>query len=158
MLQASLQGRTSPGIKMMSSEISLCLLTLLPFASAPFQGQLSLVLHFVTQLCLTLCDSIECSPTRLPCPCNSPGKNTGVGCYSFIQGNLPNPGVEPRFPTLQADSLLSEPAGKPQLSFSDNELATSNTKFIFHTAYHLQLKRTPLKSLQNTCTAFDSVG
>ena len=28
-------------------------------------------------------------------------------------GNLPNPGIEPKSPTLQADSLPSEPAGKP---------------------------------------------
>ena len=28
-------------------------------------------------------------------------------------GNLPDPGIEPRSPTLQADSLLSEPPGKP---------------------------------------------
>ena len=27
--------------------------------------------------------------------------------------NLPNPGIEPRSPALQADSLLSEPPGKP---------------------------------------------
>ena len=27
-------------------------------------------------------------------------------------GNLPNPGIEPRSPTLQADSLPSEPPGK----------------------------------------------
>ena len=26
-------------------------------------------------------------------------------------GNLPNPGIEPRYPALQADSLLSEPQG-----------------------------------------------
>ena len=30
--------------------------------------------------------------------------------------DLPNPGTEPRFPTLQSDSLLSEPPGKPQSS------------------------------------------
>ena len=29
-------------------------------------------------------------------------------------GDLPNPGIEPRAPTLQADSLLSEPPGKPK--------------------------------------------
>ena len=29
------------------------------------------------------------------------------------QGNLPDSGFEPRSPVLQADSLLSEPAGKP---------------------------------------------
>ena len=28
-------------------------------------------------------------------------------------GDLPNPGIEPRSLTLQADSLLSEPPGKP---------------------------------------------
>ena len=28
-------------------------------------------------------------------------------------GNLPDPGIEPRSPSLQADSLLSEPPGKP---------------------------------------------
>ena len=28
-------------------------------------------------------------------------------------GDLPNPGIEPRSPTLQADSLPSEPSGKP---------------------------------------------
>ena len=28
-------------------------------------------------------------------------------------GDLPNPGIEPRFPALQANSLPSEPRGKP---------------------------------------------
>ena len=28
-------------------------------------------------------------------------------------GDLPNPGIEPRSPTLQADSLSTEPTGKP---------------------------------------------
>ena len=28
-------------------------------------------------------------------------------------GDLPDPGVEPRYPTLQADSLPLEPLGKP---------------------------------------------
>ena len=49
-------------------------------------------------------------------PCSSvhgdfPGKNTGVGFYALLQGDLPNPGIEPRFPTLQVDSLPSEPPG-----------------------------------------------
>ena len=29
-------------------------------------------------------------------------------------GDLPNPGIEPRSPTLQADSLPAEPPGKPK--------------------------------------------
>ena len=30
-------------------------------------------------------------------------------------GDLPDPGVEPRSPTLQADALPSEPPGKPTM-------------------------------------------
>ena len=29
-------------------------------------------------------------------------------------GDLPNPGIEPRSPTLQADAVASEPLGKPK--------------------------------------------
>ena len=44
-------------------------------------------------------------------PWDFPGKNTGVGWHFLLQGNLPNPGIELRSPTLQADSLPSEPSG-----------------------------------------------
>ena len=37
---------------------------------------------------------------RLYSSWNSPGQNTGVGSQSLLQGYLPNPGIEPRFPTL----------------------------------------------------------
>ena len=37
------------------------------------------------QSCLTLCDPMDW-PTRLFHPWNSPGKNTGVGCHSLLQG------------------------------------------------------------------------
>ena len=36
---------------------------------------------------------------------------SGLPCS--LPGDLPYPGIEPRSPTLQADSLLSEPPGKP---------------------------------------------
>ena len=51
-------------------------------------------------------------PTRLPHPWDSPDKSTGVGCHFLLQGNLPDPGIEPRSPALQADALTSEPPGK----------------------------------------------
>ena len=35
-------------------------------------------------------------------------QNTGVGSLSLLQGNLPNPGIEPRSPALQEDSLPAE--------------------------------------------------
>ena len=37
------------------------------------------------QSCPTLCDPIDGSPPGLPCPWDSPGKNTGVGCHFFLQ-------------------------------------------------------------------------
>jgi len=54
------------------------------------------------------------TPWTIYSPWNSPGHNTGVGSLSLLQGNLPNPGIEPRSPTLQADSLPAEPQGKPK--------------------------------------------
>ena len=35
-------------------------------------------------------------------------------------GDLPNPGIEPRSPALQANSLLSKTTGKPQVFSRDN--------------------------------------
>ena len=40
-------------------------------------------------------------------------KNTGVGLPFPPPGDLPNPGIKPRSPTLQVDSLPSETPGKP---------------------------------------------
>ena len=34
-------------------------------------------------------------PARLLCPWASPGKNTGVGCHSFLQGIFPTQGSSP---------------------------------------------------------------
>ena len=36
-----------------------------------------------------------------------------MGCHFLLQGNLPDPGIEPRSSALQADALTSEPPGKP---------------------------------------------
>ena len=45
-------------------------------------------------------------------------------------GELPNPGIEPRSPVLQADSLQAEPLGKPYKVIKNNsELLSINDKF-----------------------------
>ena len=64
-------------------------------------------------------------PVRLLCPWNSPGKNTGAGSHSLLQGILPDPGTEPWSLVLQKDSLLSEPPGKPWKG------ATKGEKFLY---------------------------
>ena len=46
-------------------------------------------------------------------------------------GGLPNPGIEPRSPTLQADSLLSEPQVKPTPKLHLFVIPLSNTTNYF---------------------------
>ena len=69
------------------------------------------------QSCPTL-RSHGLQPTRLLCPWNSPGKNTGVGCHFLLQNIFPiqGPNTSPlRLLHWQADSLPLEPSGKPLL-------------------------------------------
>ena len=62
-------------------------------------------------------DSLWChglQPTRLLCPWDFPGKNTGAGCI-FSSGNLPDPRIEPESPTspaLTGRFFTTEPPGK----------------------------------------------
>ena len=58
-----------------------------------------------------------CIYTRLLHPWDSPGKSTGVGCHFLLQGNLPDPGIEPGSPTFQADALTAKPPGKPPAEY-----------------------------------------
>ena len=52
-------------------------------------------------------DSLQ--PHVLYSPWNSPGQNTGVGSLSLSPGDPCNPGIKPRSPPLQVDSLPAEP-------------------------------------------------
>ena len=78
----------------------------------------------VAQSCLTLCDPTDCSLPVLH-PWDFPGKSTGVGCH-FILGDLPDPGIEPRSPALQADALpLSHQRG-PEIFLSQFNFKSRN--------------------------------
>ena len=69
----------------------------------------------VTQLCLTLCDTMDCSP---------PGSSMVLSRQEYWSGlpfpspgDLPDLGIEPVSPALQADALPSEPQGSPLISY-----------------------------------------
>ena len=49
-------------------------------------------------------------PVTVFCPWDFPGKNTGVGCHFLLQGDLPNPGVEPASPALAGGFFTTEPS------------------------------------------------
>ena len=66
---------------------------------------------------LVLSDSLQpcgTQPARLLCPCGFSSQEYQSGFQCHPPGDLPNPGIKPRAPTWQADSLLSEPPRKPK--------------------------------------------
>ena len=65
-----------------------------------FNAPKSSVLCLVAQSCPTLYDPTDCSPPGSYVRGDSPGKNTGVGSHALLQGDLPNPGIEPMSPAL----------------------------------------------------------
>ena len=70
------------------------------------------ILCLITQLCLILFDPMDCSLSGSSVHGDSLGKNTGMGCPP--PRDLPNQVIKSRSPTLQVDSLHSEPPRKPQ--------------------------------------------
>ena len=54
-------------------------------------------------------------PTRLLCPWGFSRQEYWSGLPCPSPADIPNPGIEPRSPTLQADSLGSEPPGKSKI-------------------------------------------
>ena len=56
---------------------------------------------------------MDCSPPRLLCPRDSPGKNTGVGCHSLPQGILLTQGSNPCFLHWQVEPLPLSHQGSP---------------------------------------------
>ena len=88
----------------------------------------------VAQMCPALCNPMDCS---------LPGSSVHEILWTRIlrqiaipsPGDLPDPGIEPRSPTLQADSLSSEPKMK-RLEFlrTGNTCAASDFSFFPPTA------------------------
>ena len=62
--------------------------------------------------CPTLCCTADCS---LQAPLSMEFSRSEYWNIDpqYSPGDLPNPGTEPRYPTLQEDYLVSEPPGKP---------------------------------------------
>ena len=84
----------------------------------------------VAQSCLTLCNPMDCS---LP----------GSSVHGIFQArvlewpfpspeDLPDPGVEPRSPTLEADSLLTELQVKPSRTSEAKEMFAETSRNVKH--------------------------
>ena len=88
----------------------------------------------VTQSCPTLWDPMDCRP---------PGSSVqGIFQSKILEwvpfpspGDLPNPGIKPRSPASQADSLPSEPPGKPYTPIKLNNNKKRKSSFEFWICY-----------------------
>ena len=65
---------------------------------SPFLTLLQPAMCLVAQLCLTLCDPIDCSPPGSSVHGDSPGKKTGVGYHALLQRIFPTQGSNPGLP------------------------------------------------------------
>ena len=107
--------------------LSLSPCSYLQKSSSPFRIFLiyQLVVQLLTDLLYeTLCCCVSCSivsdslrphrlwATKLLCPWDSPGKNTGVDCHALLQGVLPTQELKSCLLLLQTDSLPPELSGK----------------------------------------------
>ena len=85
--------------------------SLLKLFSLPRKPYLLCVLKVkvrITQLCLTLCNPVDYTVHGISRP------EYWSGQVFLSPGDLSNPGIEPRSPQLQADSLPAEPPRKPK--------------------------------------------
>ena len=71
----------------------------------------------VAQSHLTFCDPMACSLPRLLCPWGFSRQEYWSWLPFPSSGDLVDPGIKPRSPPLQADSLPSELPGKPFITF-----------------------------------------
>ena len=79
-------------------------------------------IHLFSEWCAVLSCSVmsdfatSCLTVNLPTPLSMGSSRQEYlnGLPFPSPGDLSNPGIEPRSPTLQTDSLLSEPSGKPK--------------------------------------------
>ena len=66
-------------------------------------------------------------PTRLLCPWNSPGKNTGVGSHSLLQGIFPTQRLNPGLPHCRQVPYCLSHQGSPSDTISSVRLLSCPT-------------------------------
>ena len=78
--------------------------------------------YIYARVCVYVCVCVQsCLTLHNPMDCSPPGSSVhGILQARILEwvacpplGDFPNPGIEPRSPALQSDSLPSEPPGKP---------------------------------------------
>ena len=95
------------------------------------------VLCLAAQLCLILCDPMDCSPSSFSNHRDSPGKNTGVGCHALLQRIFPTQGLNLGLPHCKWIVYCLSHQGSPRIlewvaySFSRGTFQTRNQTGVF---------------------------
>ena len=95
--------------------IAFSILILISYRKAEVVCVCVCVCVLVAQLCPTLCNCIDCSPLVSSDHGILQARISEQFAILFSR-DLPDPGIEPRSPSLQAGSLLPEPPGKPKVT------------------------------------------
>ena len=82
------------------------------------------------QSCPTLCDPRDCSPSGSSVHGILQGRILEWEAIPFSRG-LPDPGIERSSPILQAESLPSEPPGKPEIQSITNSKTSFSVGIIY---------------------------
>ena len=77
------------------------------------KGHLTMCL--VTQSCPVLCDPLNCSPRGSSVHGDSPGKHTGVGLHTLLQGIFPTQGSNPHLPHCRYILYCLSYQGSPRI-------------------------------------------
>ena len=108
--------------------------------SSIFSGVMRNVLRWIVmvaacmhaQSCLTFCGLRDCGH-QAPLSMRSSRQEYWSGLSFPSPGHVPNPGIEPRSPTLQEEALSSEPPGKTwSCNFMVNRLGKSGNSSRFY--------------------------
>ena len=96
----------------------------------------------VAQSCPTLCNPMCCS-----LPGSSIHRIFQARVLEWVPfpslGDLPDLGIEPRSPTLQADTLPSEPPGKPLIRYMICKYFLPYRRLLYHFVDKQKLSRSP---------------
>ena len=103
-----------------------------------FLSDILLCCGLVAQLCLTLCDPMDCGPPGSSVHRDSPGKNIGMGCHALLQGIFPTQGLNPGLLHCRQILYCLSHQGNPKwylvylkcCMFLEENIAKANTKWL----------------------------
>jgi len=93
------------------------------------------------QLCLTLCNPMDCSPLGSSVHGDSPGKNTEIGCHALLQGIFPTQRPSPGLPHCWQILYSLSHQGSLLTNIQLNKRAHTHYMHFTHTQTHMYIQR-----------------